>query len=149
MEAQAVNEFMQLYGALYHRLHTRWSKDEQRPSPEALAVMMHLEASGPLTINEAALHFNRAQSAMSEMIDRMQAAGWLGRIRDQRDRRRRLVWLTEAGLQVLQRSRQVLDPARLTAAWQQLSADEATQLRATLAKLVAAIPTQEVTNETM
>lgn len=89
--AESAAQFAMLYPALYRLLHSRWHKGEQRPSPEALAVMTHLQLSGPLTVGEAALHFDRAQSAMSELVDRAQAAGWLERAPDGRDRRRTLV----------------------------------------------------------
>jgi len=102
-------EIALLYPAIYQRLHTRWQKHEQRPTPETVAVLTHLELSGPLTVTEAARHFKRAQSAMSELIDRLQAHGFVDRMRDARDRRRILVWITEAGHDSLRRSRQVLD----------------------------------------
>jgi|GEM_PF-246028 len=61
----------QLHPQVYHRLHYRWRKAEYRPSTESLAMLNHLAISGPLTVTEAAQHFDRAQSAMSELIDRL------------------------------------------------------------------------------
>lgn len=127
-----------LYPAIYRVLHSRWHKSEQRPSAEALAVMTHLHMSGPLTVGEAALHFDRAQSAMSELIDRAQTAGWLDRAPDGRDRRRTLVWLTDAGLQILNRSNQVLDAERLTQCLEQLSSLQRTQLVESMQALLRA-----------
>lgn len=130
--------FATLYPALYRVLHSRWHKNEARPSAEALAVMTHLHMSGPLTVGEAALHFDRAQSAMSELIDRAQAAGWLDRAPDGRDRRRTLVWLTDAGLQILNRSNQVLDAERLTQCLEQLSPPQRAQLVESMQALLRA-----------
>lgn len=137
--AQTVSE---LYAALYHHLHARWEKAEARPSPEALAVLTHLKFTGPLTVSEAAQHFNRAQSAMSEMIDRIQTNGWIERIQDGRDRRRTLVWLTASGEAVLARSRQVLDPVLLGECLGCLTSEEQLQLTAALQRLVNAAQEQ-------
>jgi DNA-binding MarR family transcriptional regulator len=114
-------EIASLYPAIYQRLHAHWEKHEQRPTPETVAVLTHLELSGPLTVTEAAQHFKRAQSAMSELIDRLQAHGFVDRIRDARDRRRILVWITAAGLDSLRRSRQVLDVERLAQSIERMS----------------------------
>lgn len=117
------------YPAIYHRLHARWKKNEYRPTPEAIAVMSHLEYSGPLTITEAARHFDRAQSAMSELIDRLQSQGMVDRISDARDRRRTLIWLTESGIKLLERSHQVLDMELLEICFQKMSQEECEQLK--------------------
>jgi DNA-binding MarR family transcriptional regulator len=141
-QTEAAQTFSELYAVLYHHLHTRWDKDEQRPSPEALAVLTHLKFTGPLTVSEAALHFKRAQSAISEMVDRLQANGWIERIQDGRDRRRTLVWLTPSGEQVLARSQQVLDLSLLGECLAFLTEEEQRQLTAALQKLVNAAHTQ-------
>ena len=141
-QTEAAQTFSELYAALYHHLYARWEKDEQRPSPEALAVLTHLKFTGPLTVSEAAQHFNRVQSAMSEMIDRLQANGWIERIQDGRDRRRTLVWLTTSGEQVLARSRQVLDQTLLGECLACLTNEEQQQLAAALQRLVNAAQEQ-------
>lgn len=129
-------ELATLYPAIYLRLHARWQKDEQRPTAEAVAVLTHLELSGPLTVTEAARHFQRAQSAMSELIDRLQAHGHVERIRDTRDRRRTLVWMTEAGIDSLRRSREVLDMDLLTRCIEDMTARDRRCLIAGLRALV-------------
>ena len=129
-------EIAMLYPAIYQRLHARWRKEEQRPSHEVVAVLAHLELSGPLTVTEAARHFQRAQSAMSELIDRLQAHGHVERIRDTRDRRRTMVWMTEAGLDSLRRSRQVLDVDLLACCVERMSARDRLRLIAGLRALV-------------
>lgn len=129
-------EIATLYPAIYQRLHARWQKDEQRPSPEALAVLTHLELSGPLTVTEAARHFQRAQSAMSELIARLQAHGHVERIRDVRDRRRTLVWMTESGIDILRRSRKVLDEELLARCIERMTAGDRESLAAGLRALV-------------
>lgn len=142
-QTNVTQTFSELYAALYHHLHTRWEKEEARPSPEALAVLTHLKFTGPLTVSEAAQHFKRAQSAMSEMLDRIQANGWLERHQDGRDRRRTLVWLTASGEQLLSRSRQVLDPVLLGECLTCLTNEEQLQLTAALQRLVNAAQEQQ------
>jgi DNA-binding MarR family transcriptional regulator len=59
------------------RLHTRREKRGHRPGAQGHAVMQHLALSGPLTVGEAARHFERAQSVVSELVDRLAADGFV------------------------------------------------------------------------
>ncbi|MBI3775326.1 MAG: MarR family transcriptional regulator [Gammaproteobacteria bacterium] len=142
---ELAQEIATLYPAIYQRLHARWEKHEHRPAPETLAVLTHLELSGPLTVTEAARHFKRAQSAMSELIDRLQAHSYVDRIRDARDRRRILVWITEAGLDSLKRSRQVLDVNLLAQSIERMSPQDRHCLVDGLRALVTAAAAKETT----
>ncbi|NLR73785.1 MarR family winged helix-turn-helix transcriptional regulator [Leeia aquatica] len=131
----------ELYHQLYLHLHVRWQPGESRPGPEALAMMQHLHVTGPLTIGEIVQHLQRAQSAISEQVMRLEQQGWLTRFADQRDRRRTLVWLSEAGLAVLHKAQRPLDADLMAASLQQLSTVEQQQLIALLQRwLAAAIP---------
>ncbi|MCQ4164319.1 MarR family winged helix-turn-helix transcriptional regulator [Tahibacter harae] len=134
-------EIARLYPALYLRLHARWGKDEKRPSPEALAVLRHLQRSGPLSMSEAARHFDRAPSAVSELMDRIEANGWIARSVDGRDRRRILIWLTDAGLALLARASEVLSREALARALAQLDATQREQLLLGLRALLQASET--------
>lgn len=134
-------EIARLYPALYERLHARWDKDEKRPSPEALAVLRHLQRSGPLSMSEAARHFDRAPSAISELMDRIEANGWIARSVDGRDRRRILIWLTDAGLALLARSSEVLSQQALGQALARMDPLQREQLLAGLRALVQAAET--------
>lgn len=131
-------EIARLYPAVYEHLHARWSLDEKRPSAESLAVLQHLWQAGPLTVGEAARHFERAPSAVSELVDRIEASGWLARSPDGRDRRRTLLWLTDSGRAVLERSREVLARGALAAALARMTPEAREQLAAGLRALVAA-----------
>lgn len=135
---KVAQEIAMLYPMIYQRLHARRRKEEQRLSPETVAMLAHLELSGPLTVTEAARHFQRAQSAMSELIDRLQAHGHVERIRDARDRRRTLVWMTEAGIDSLRRSRQVLDGDLLERCMERMSTRDGRCLVVGLRALVEA-----------
>ena len=102
------------YSRLYLFFYRRRDPRGYRPRPEALAVMEHLSATGPLTVTEAALHLDRSQSSVSELIDRLVQRGLLERIADERDRRRTLVWLSQVGRELLEAERHVLN-AKLVA----------------------------------
>ena len=104
----AVEAVAELYPALYLRLHRRRPKGGLRPDGQMLGVLSHLALAGPLTVTEAARHMDRAQSVMSELIDRLARRGLARRMADARDRRRVLVWLTPAGEQALREEREVL-----------------------------------------
>ena len=71
------------------------------------------------------------------VIERLEAKGWLRRQRDEDDRRRRRVWITEAGMQAVRTLKQPIgeSQAKLTSA---LTAEEAETLTALLKKLVSA-----------
>jgi len=131
-------EVARLYPAVYELLHARWALHEKRPSPETLAVLQHLARTGPLTVSEAARHFGRALSAVSELVDRIEANGWIARSPDGRDRRRVLLWLTDAGEAVLQRSQSVLSLEALDAAMTRLTPAQREQLVAGLRDVVDA-----------
>jgi DNA-binding MarR family transcriptional regulator len=119
----AATAFCELFPAVYLRFcrqHERGAEDAGRLTPQMDAVLHHLAASGPLTVGEMALHFDRAQSVVSEIVDGMERRGLLERMRDARDRRRVLVWLTDEAHETLARRAQVLDPGRVASAMREL-----------------------------
>ena len=67
-----------------------------------------------------ATHFDRAQSVVSEIVDGLEDKGLLARMRDSRDRRRTLVWLTDEAHEALRQQRQVLDRPRVERAMARL-----------------------------
>ncbi len=134
----ATRAVMALYPEIYRLLARRLEPGARRQSPEALAVLGHLAQTGPATVTEAAAHFDRSQSATSELVDRLVARGLVERMRDERDRRRHLVWLTPEGLRALRVARQVLDPPRLAHALETLSPQARVGLVASLEALVEA-----------
>jgi DNA-binding MarR family transcriptional regulator len=116
---EASQGFAELFGAVFLRFHRRGPK-RSRWTPQGWAVMQHLEMAGPLTVTEAAKHMQRAQSVMSEIINGLERKGLLARMRDARDRRRTLVWLTEKGRAAMATERQVLCFDRLAQAFAKL-----------------------------
>jgi len=121
MDAAAA-DFCDLFPAIYLRFCRRHDDGGpgggplSRLTPQQDAVLHHLAMSGPLTVGEMARHFARAQSVVSEIVDGMERKGLLERMRDERDRRRTMVWLSDEAREVLARRRQVLDPERVARA---------------------------------
>ncbi len=99
--------YAELFPEVYLRFHRRDGKARDL-SAASRAVLLHLVRTGPLTVGECAKHFDRAQSAVSELVDQLEGHGLVARVRDESDRRRALVWLTEAGRAQLIQDQQVL-----------------------------------------
>jgi DNA-binding MarR family transcriptional regulator len=100
-------EFGELFPAIYLRFHRRDGKGRELTSASR-SVLHHLTLTGPLTIGEMAKHFDRAQSVVSEMVEHLERDGLVERMRDPKDKRRSLVWLSDKGLALLDREREVL-----------------------------------------
>jgi DNA-binding MarR family transcriptional regulator len=111
-ERQA-ERFAELFGAVYLAFHRR-DAPRSELSGASRAVLLHLAMAGPLTVGEAAAHLKRAQSVVSEIVDRLASRGLLERETDPADRRRTLVWLTDSGHETLRLDRQVLSQDHLT-----------------------------------
>lgn len=139
----AAHRVGELYRAIYDRFHRRVRPEVYSPSPESLGVLEHLSRVGPLTVMEAARHFDRAQSAMSEIFGRLERRALVARMPDERDRRRSLVWLTEEGRAVLRRARQVLSERLLHEALRQIEPGERVRIVEALEALLETAPSPE------
>lgn len=137
---EAAAELGQLFPAIYLRLHRRDAAGAQL-SGATRGVMLHLANTGPLTVGELARHLERAQSVISEIVDHLERDGWLERLRDPRDKRRVLVWLSEEGLQALEREREVLQRELVAAAMAAMTSEERTALITGMRALVRAATT--------
>ncbi len=127
--------FSGLFGEVFALFHRRVPK-RAGLTPESWAVLEHFRLAGPLTVTEAGRHMDRAQSVMSEIIDRLERKGLLRRLRDGRDRRRVLVWLTPEGQERLARDAQILDEDRLARALSRMPPAERTRLLASVERLL-------------
>ena len=112
--------YRRLFPAVYLRFHRR---DDKRSAlgGAASALLLHLAQSGPLTIGECARHFSRAQSVVSEIVDQLERRDLLARVRDPDDRRRTLVWLTDAGRARIAEEQEVLSEWALVEAMETMS----------------------------
>jgi DNA-binding MarR family transcriptional regulator len=109
---QAARRVARLFPEVYRRYH--WAQRVEGAdlpvTRRAMEVLAHLAAAGPLTVGEQAVHLGLRRNSASELLARLEAKGLVARIRDERDQRRVLVWLTEPGRQVVSRLGQVLAP---------------------------------------
>jgi len=133
---EAARRFVELFHRVFVTHHRRARSGERRLTREAIAVLLHLTRTGPLTIVEACRHFSRSQAAMSDLVTRMERRGLLARMPDERDRRRTLVWLTEEGRQRLEEETTVLDPESVTTALRARTAAQREELLRSLAGLL-------------
>ncbi len=115
--------YAELFPAVYLHFHRRDGK-ERDLSAASRGVLQHLTLTGPLTIGELSAHLDRVQSATSEIVDHLEGDGLLERMRDPRDKRRVLVWLTDEGHARLVRDRQVLSVELLERAMAELEPNE-------------------------
>lgn len=123
----AARAYAELFPAVYLRFHRRDGKNRELTGASR-AVLLHLAGTGPLTVGECAKHLERAQSVVSEIVDQLEGHGLLARVRDEDDRRRTLVWLTDEGRARLVEEQEVLSPETLERAFAAMTAAERTQL---------------------
>jgi DNA-binding MarR family transcriptional regulator len=113
---QAARRIARLFPEVYRRYH--WAQKvrggDLPATRRGLGVLQHLAACGPLTVGEQAEHLGLRRNSVSELLQRLEAKGLVARVRDERDERRVLVWLTEAGRDVASRVGQILAPDLLT-----------------------------------
>src|SRR6266545_4955278 len=132
-------EVGRLYPAVYRRFHV--SKQPVAGvgvTPRMLSVLQHLVASGPMTLGELAEHLGLSRATATELVTRVEQRGLVARIRDERDRRRVFVWVTDEG-QLRARARpRVLEDEALVAAVRRMTPDERDRLVQGLRALLAA-----------
>jgi DNA-binding MarR family transcriptional regulator len=123
---EAARRVARLFPEVYRRYH--WANRVQGAdlpvTRRALEVLQHLSASGPLTVGELAEHLGLRRNSVSELLQRLEAKGLVARIRDERDERRVLAWLTDPGRDVVSRVGQVLAPDLIAQVMATLSPEE-------------------------
>ena len=122
----AAKRVARLFPEVYRRYHwaNRVGGADLPVTRRALEVLQHLSTSGPLTVGEQAEHLGLRRNSASEMLQRLEAKGLVARIRDERDERRVLVWLTDSGRDVVSRVGQVLAPDLIAQVMATLSPEE-------------------------
>ncbi len=136
------DDFCSVYPRVYLAFHRRDGRRSELTNASR-AVLTHLIGSGPITIGEAALHLDRAQSVVSEIVNQLQGHGLVAREPDPADRRRTLVWLTDTGLARLRDDSDVLDRTLVEQAMQRLDDTTRRGLVEGLSALVAAAQRKE------
>jgi DNA-binding MarR family transcriptional regulator len=132
-------EVARLYPAVYRRFHV---SKQRLPgtdlTPKMLWILQHLASVGPSTLGELAEASGVNKSTTTELVDRLEARGYVGRMRDERDARRVFVGLTAAGERRATRTPSVLADDALRAALARMTADDRDALVRGLRALVRA-----------
>lgn len=121
---QDVERLMSLYPRIYFACHTRHVRDEaagRTLSAHQASILDHLDEVDPTQPGELARHMGVTPSTMSISVARLVEQGYVRRRRDEDDRRRVLLTLTEDGAR-LKSEKSVLDPARCARVLRRLSA---------------------------
>jgi DNA-binding MarR family transcriptional regulator len=92
------------------------------------------EAGEPLPLSQLAGRLSCVKSNITQLVDRLEADGFVARRADPRDRRARLAALTAAGRKAVKEGTRVFDVAERDVL-SRLSGDEAHQLHALLGKM--------------
>jgi DNA-binding MarR family transcriptional regulator len=106
-----------------------------------LGVLHHLTASGPMTLGELATHLGLSKATATELVTRVEERGLVDRMRDERDRRRVYVWLTEHGRRQAASHARVLADDELLAAVGRMTQTNRESLITGLRALLAAADT--------
>jgi DNA-binding MarR family transcriptional regulator len=128
-----------LYPAVYRRFHvSKHRLPGTDVTPRMLWILQHLAAVGPSTLGELADASGAKKSTTTELVDRLESKGYVGRMRDERDARRVFVGLTPQGERRAKRVPSVLADEALRAALARMSKDERRALVRGLRALVRA-----------
>jgi len=124
-----VQALLAFYPRIYFACHTRHVRDERQHrtlSSHQASVLDHLDELEPTGLLTLAAHMGVTASTMSLMIDRLAQGGYVVRERDAKDGRRVNLRLTRAGVRI-KSEKSVLDPERVQAVLDQLTAAERRQ----------------------
>lgn len=94
---QSFIEALQHLGVLFARIASEQSTVHAHYSKQELLTLAMLGARGPSKMGDIATHLGVVQSAITPLVDRLEAAGIAERVRSQEDRRVWLVGLTDKG----------------------------------------------------
>ena len=120
---EAAETFAEQFTATYLRFHRRDAKAVGL-SQASRATLQHLALAGPVTVGELCHHLDRTQSVVSDIVAHLEEDGLVERQDDPADRRRRLVWLSPSGRELLARDRDVLSVELLERAFARLDQAE-------------------------
>ncbi len=138
-ELEAFTRALRRLGVLFMRIAGQHSTAHETYSKQELLALGVLRVSGPCRMGEVAEHLGVGQSAVTPLVDRLEAQGLVRRRRSDEDRRVWLVALTEKGEAVVAEEDQVYQHVA-TEMLAPLSAPERATLIALLERVGAAVP---------
>ena len=114
-------EVAALFPAMYRRFRVRGQAIVGSDvTPRMLALLHHLASSGPLALGEIVEHMHLSKATVTELVNRVEERGLVERMRDERDRRRVFVWLTQEGQRRTRQHPRVLEESLLERAFARL-----------------------------
>ena len=126
---ELADELLSYYPQIYFACHTRHTRDprtQRKVSQRQISILDHLDAVEATAVTQLAQHMGVTPSTISLAIDRLEARGYVTRMRDARDARRVHVRLTETGVQVRE-AHSVLDAERVTSLFAELDEEQRTR----------------------
>jgi MarR family transcriptional regulator, organic hydroperoxide resistance regulator len=120
--ARVLDAYPRIYFAC-HRRHVFDAEQRRLVSAHQASILDHLDAVEATVLSDLAKHMGVTPSTMSLAVDRLERHGYVTRVRDDADRRRVRIRLTEAGVRV-RRANSVLDPALVKEMLDQLHAGD-------------------------
>src|SRR5262245_48055370 len=112
-----VEQLLRCYPRIYFACHERHRVEPQTKtelSAHQASILDHLDAAEGMTLGDLAQHMGVTASTMSIAIGRLEKGGYVERTRDEEDRRRVLLTLTEKG-ERMKEAASVLEPQRVAA----------------------------------
>ena len=101
------------YPKIYFACHMRHVRDQASRtkvlSAHQASILDHLDSVEPTTVHDLAGHMGVTPSTMSLHLDKLEAGGYVRRVRSRADARRVELRLTPAGVRIKQQQK-VLDP---------------------------------------
>jgi DNA-binding MarR family transcriptional regulator len=127
---QAVNRHMRM---------SAFDQNQQIITRVQWLLLRHLHRKGDMTIGQLATHLDVRGSTMSQLLDRMEKAGYVKREQDAQDARVKFIRLTHSGEQIIARTEAIWLEA-LAEPFEHLSEDEKEALVRLMKKLYDHLP---------
>lgn len=127
------DEPIQRFTRAYSRFVTRlWERERRLArqygiSAAQMSLLRKIEFLGPSSLSDVHELVGGHLSALGQMLDRLEQAGWVDRTRDQTDRRKIVITLRDRARSVLERE-PLFGPARVCRELETMSAAEATEV---------------------
>lgn len=136
---QEVEAVEVLYPAVYRRYHRSGNTvPGTEVTQRMVGVLRYLANQGPMTLGEIAVDLGLGKATVTELIDRIEAKDLVARIRDDRDRRRIFIGLTEAGHRTVVGLGEVLEDSSLRKAMARMVPEDRNHLISGLEALLRA-----------
>jgi DNA-binding MarR family transcriptional regulator len=104
--SSSLQQFHDLFRQVLRRTRVEWARHVEKEISTSQAIILEkLEREGPQKITELAVHLNITMGAVTGLCDKLIAAEFATRDRDEKDRRVVYLEITPQGLQAIERVR--------------------------------------------